>query len=78
MFPLILGEPCSGAERLAGLGRSAEPGQQVAADGVKQVVVAEVQPVEEAQRRGRAVDLGYRDRSVERNDRARVETARWS
>ncbi len=73
MFALILGEPCGGLERLPGVRCSPEPGQQIAAYGVEQVVAVERQAVDDAQRRGRAVDLGHRDRTVEGRDRARVE-----
>lgn len=57
-----------------GLGRSSESSEQIAAYGVEQVVAVEVQVVDEAWCRGRAVDLGHRDRSVECGDRAGVET----
>ena len=47
--------------------------EQVGADGVEQVVAVERQAVDERERRRRPLDLGDRDRAVERDDRRRRE-----
>jgi hypothetical protein len=47
--------------------------QQVRADGVKQMDVAQVEVVDERERRIRALDLGDRDGAIARHDRARHE-----
>src|SRR5581483_634259 len=47
---------------------AAEAAQQVGADGVEQVVAVQVQFVDQVERAARAVDLGDRDRAVQRDD----------
>jgi hypothetical protein len=50
---------------------SAQAAQQVGADRVEQVVPAEIEAVHDGEGGGRALDLGHRDRAVERDHRAR-------
>ena len=57
---------------------AAEAAQQVGADRVEEVVRAEVERVHEREPAAAAVDLGHRDRAVERHDRARVVPSSWS
>src|SRR3984957_2061464 len=63
----------SGDRGLVGRGRlvgAAQSAQQGGLDGVEQVVAAQAEGVQQAQRRLRAVDLSHRDRPVQRGDRA--------
>jgi hypothetical protein len=55
-----------------GFGRAAEPAKQVGSDRVEQVEAAKIagQGIHERQRHVRPVDLGHRDRAVQRHDRA--------
>ena len=47
------------------LGAAAQAAQQVGADRVIQVIIAEIQVIHDGERRGRAIDLGDRDRPVQ-------------
>ena len=65
-----------GDRRVVGLRRvgiAAEPAQQVRPDRMEEVVVAQVEGVDKLQRRSGTVDVGHRDRPVERDDRGRRE-----
>src|ERR1700724_3282803 len=52
-------------------GVAAEAPEQVGADGVEQVVARQVEAIDHGERGVRSLDLGYRDRTVEPDDRAR-------
>jgi hypothetical protein len=72
----VLGACDRGLVRQCRLGVAAEASEQIGADGVEQVVAAEitaVEPFHEGERRIRSLDLGHRDRAVEGYDRARGE-----
>ena len=59
--------------RQRGLRIAAQASKKVRADGVEQVVCAEVEAVDEGERCIRSLDLGHRHRAVEGHDRAQGE-----
>ena len=62
-------------ERRSGLPGAVEPREQLAADGVEEVIGIQVERVHQGQRSGRSVDLGDRDSPVQGDDGAGVEGA---
>ena len=72
-FGRILGAGHGRLVRLIRFVRPAEPAQQIGADDVEHVVPAQVQVVDQPQGRARAVDLGHRDRTVQRHHRGRLQ-----
>ena len=70
-----------GDRRVVGLRRvgiAAEPAQQVRPDRMEEVVVAQVEGIDKLQRRSGTVDLGHRDRPVERDGRVGERASSWS
>src|SRR5438128_1291962 len=67
----ILGEGDRRLVRQRCLGVAPQATEQIGANRVEHVIATEVEAVDKGERRVRSLDLGDRDRAVERDDRAR-------